>query len=68
MYNAIFIPGASIVFLTLEKVLHPLSLFSGARNIISPCNLVLTLSPSVIEGKSLALWEQPGRGGEKQLF
>jgi len=41
------------VFLTLEKVLHPLSPFSGVGNIISTYNLVLTISPVVMGDRAL---------------
>lgn len=40
--------GYPFLFQTLEKVLHPLSPFSGTRNIISICDLVSTISPGVI--------------------
>lgn len=56
--------GHQFVFLTLEKVLHPLSPFSGVRNKIAAYDLVLTVSPSVMGDRGLPHWEeQPGRKG-----
>lgn len=49
MYVVLFITRASIVFLTPEKVLHPLF---GVRNIIRIYNPVPSLSPHVMVGES----------------
>lgn len=64
--EAFFISSASIVFLALEKMLHP---FFGVRNIISISKPVPTISPHVMEERALPYQEkQSGRGERSSKF